>query len=133
MDVKAIRNALATVDVTGLTTSRSWVDGVELPALVIGDPRKITYVTDYAGTSTIEWPVAVVFSRADERSALDAIDAAESIGHAGSVVDGFLAVTGPWRSLDVNELTSPPEAITVGDTAAVQIEFLLTIKARRSQ
>lgn len=132
MQLAAIRTAIAGISVTGFKGYRSAVEVGDLPAIVVGQPTSIVYGTDYGGTSLITLPVRCIVPRADEASAQDALDAAMSIGHDGSVADALLALLGPWKHFTVLNV-GEPVGITVGNAEAVEVVFTCEINARRSE
>lgn len=136
MDLSAIRTFIAAhLTVAGFNVYGSLAgDSVELPALVLRQPKRIGYVNTYEGRATIEIPLSILVPQADAASAQDIIDRALSTG-PGSVILALwqlAAVDGrPWTSLEVTDVDEPG-ATTLDNAAVIQADMALTIKARHS-
>lgn len=135
MDLSAIRTFIAAnLTVDGFTTYGSLVDGVELPALVLRQPKRVGYASTYEGRATIEIPLSVLVSQADLASAQELMDRALSTGD-GSVILALwqLADVGgrPWTSLEATDVDEPGTS-TLDNATVIQADIALTIKARHS-
>lgn len=135
MDLAAIRSFVAAnLTVAGFTAYGSLVDGVELPALVLRQPKHIRYVDTYEGRATVDIALSILVPLADVASAQQLIDRALSTGD-GSVVVALWALDElagrPWTSLAVTDVDEPGTT-TLGNAAVIQADMALTFKARHS-